>query len=233
MADTYNNSIRMVSFAGVVTTLAGSGYTGNADGTGSAATFSHPAGVAVDAAGNVYVADPDSNVIRKVSPAGVVTTIAGSSKAGSANGTGSAAGFNQPMSLTADVAGNLYVADAGNNMIRNVRPSGVVSTRAGSITAGNADGTGTAAGFNYPSGVAVDATGNVYVADRNNDMIRKVSPAVMVTTLAGSVNAGSTDGAGSAASFNWPEGVALDAAGNVYVADRANNKIRKIGRAHV
>ncbi len=225
VGDHSNHRIRKVSPTGVVTTLAGSGGAGNADGTGTAARFNLPVGLAVDAAGNVYVADHGYERIRKVSPTGVVTTLAGSTP-GYADGTGAAAQFDNLFGVAVDAAGNVYVADHGNNRIRKVSPTGVVTTLAGS-TLGYADGTGAAAKFEGPHGVAVDAAGNVYVADRDNNRIRKVSPTGVVTTLAGSTQ-GYADGTGAAAQFSSPTGVAVDAAGNVYVADRKNDRIRKV-----
>lgn len=233
VADQNNHEIRRITPAGVVTTLAGSGVPGFTDGTGSAASFSSPNGVAVDASGNVYVADYNNNEIRKITPAGVVTTLAGSTTAGHADGTGSAASFNHPGGVTVDSSGNVYVADTQNYEIRKITPTGVVTTLAGSITSGHADGTGSAASFGYPLDLAVDASGNIYVADYSNNEIRKVTPAGAVTTLAGSLSLGSADGTGSAASFYNPTGVAVDTSGNVYVADTSNNEIRKITPAGV
>ena len=227
IGDTYNNKIRKVSPSGVVTTLAGSGSNGSTDGTGSAATFSQPFGVALDAAGNLYVAD-QSNKIRKVSPSGDVTTLAGSGTGGSADGTGSAASFYYPSGVAVDAAGNVYVTDYYNSKIRKISPAGVVTTLAGSGSRSFADGTGAAASFHSPFGVAVDAAGNVYVGDAGNQKIRKITPAGVVTTIAGSGSIGSKDSIGSAASFYNPSGVAVDAAGNVYVADLYNYKIRKV-----
>jgi hypothetical protein len=212
----------------VVTTLAGSGSSGSADGTGTAASFRGPSGVAVDGSGNVYVADDSNHLIRKITPGGVVTTLAGSGSLGSANGTGTAASFRGPSGVAVDGSGNVYVADRSNHLIRKITPGGVVTTLAGSGSAGSADGTGTAASFSYPEDVAVDGSGNVYVADRSNHLIRKITSAGVVTTLAGSGSEGSTNGTGKAASFYLPSGVAVDGSGNVYVADDSNLLIRKI-----
>ncbi|MEZ0184746.1 NHL repeat-containing protein, partial [Flavobacterium oncorhynchi] len=222
VADQNNHKIRKITPAGAVTTFAGSTQ-GFADGIGSAAKFSNPLGVAVDASGNVYVAE--SNIIRKINPAGVVTTLAGSTN-GNTDGTGTTAKFNTPTGVAVDASGNVYVADMSNHNIRKITPAGEVTTLAGS-TSGFADGAGTAAKFSYPYGVAVDASGNVYVGDYFNNKIRKITPGGEVTTLAGSTG-GFADGAGTAAKFSSPYGVAVDASGNVYVAEYGNHKIRKI-----
>ncbi|MCH6198943.1 YDG domain-containing protein [Aquiflexum sp. LQ15W] len=210
----------------IVSTLAGS-TSGFANGIGSAAQFQGPISLAVDASGNVYVADVENHRIRKITPEGGVSTLAGSSD-GFADGQGTAAQFNQPGGVSLDILGNVYVADAGNSRIRKITPAGQVSTLAGSSARGGAqDGQGTAAQFRRPVGVALDASGNVYVADQNNHRIRKITPAGVVSTLAGST-AGFSDGQGTAAQFNTPFGVSLDTLGNVYVADFLNNRIRKI-----
>ncbi len=227
VADKNNNKIRKISPTGEVTTLAGSGVAGSADGIGSSASFYNPNGVAVDASGNVYVADKNNHKIRKISPMGMVSTLAGSGEYGSTDGSGSSASFSFPDDVAVDTSGNVYVVDM-NNKIRKISPIGTVSTLAGSGKQGSADGIGSSATFNFPEGVAVDASGNVYVADKNNHKIRKISPTGMVSTLAGSGAQGSADGSGSSASFNKPNGVAVDTSGNVYVADTDNNKIRKI-----
>ena len=231
VADTQNDTIRKVTPAGVVTTLAGSaGVFGSSDGTGSSANFGRPQGVCVDSAGNVYVADTYNQTIRKITPAGAVTTLAGTAGAsGSADGTGSSARFNMPCGIAVDGSGNLYVSDLNNNTIRKITPAGVVTTLAGSGAYGSSDGSGSSASFERPQGAAVDTAGNVYVADTVNFTIRKITPAGVVTTLAGTAGlSGSIDGTGTSARFNNPGGVAVDKAGNVYVADSANDTIRQI-----
>jgi MYXO-CTERM domain-containing protein len=194
---------------------------GSADGTGTEARFYAPEGVAVDPAGNVYVSDTGNHKIRKISPAGVVSTLAGAGVSGYADGTGETARFREPSGIAADATGNVYVADWGNHAIRKITPAGVVTTFAGSGgVLGNADGTGSAARFQLPSGVAVDAAGNVYVADTLNHTIRKITSAGVVTTLAGLAEAkGSAAGKGSDARFSHPLGIAVDAAGAIYVTN--------------
>ena len=215
-----------------MSTLAGlAGNPGYADGTGSAARFAGPSGVAVDSAGNIYVADHDTHTIRKITPSGVVSTFAGlAGNSGSADGTGNTARFYDPSGIGIDTAGNVYVADTSNHTIRKITAAGVVSTLAGLAgTTGSADGTGSAARFYEPYGVAVDSAGNVYVADYSNNTIRKISSTGVVSTLAGVAGSfGSADGTGTNARLFDPLGVAVDSAGNVYVADTFNNTIRKI-----
>jgi len=239
VADYGNQAIRKVAAGGVVTTLAGSAVVyGRADGKGGGQRFLfyRPTGTAVDAAGNVFVADSYNNTIRKVTAAGVTSTLAGCvGVAGSADGTGEAARFNQPTGVAVDGAGNLFVADYGNHTIRQVAADGVVTTLAGSAgIPGTADGTGSAAGFNGPYGVAVDGAGNIFVAEFLNDTIRKVTAAGVVTTLAGTAGVpGSADGTGGAALFRQPSGVAVDGAGNIFVADSSNCAIRRVTAAGV
>jgi hypothetical protein len=246
VADAWKHTIRKITPAGVVTTLAGSaGQTGSADGLGSAARFNRPEGVAVDSAGNVYVADFLNHTIRKITPAGVVTTLAGSAQeGGSADGTGGAARFGGRMRIESELrpelggasgvavdgAGNVYAADVCNHTIRKITPAGAVTTLAGTPgQTGSVDGAGAAARFYEPGGVAADSGGNVFVADTANHTIRKITPDGAVTTLAGSAGQrGSADGTGGAARFGHPRNVAADSAGNVYVADSWNSTIRKI-----
>ena len=238
VADFYNNQIRKIVCTGstastcTVSTFAGSGAKGNLDGVGTAAEFDEPSGVAVDSSGNVYVADYGNNEIRKITPAGDVTTLAGSGAAGNSNGSGTSATFNGPAGVAVDSSGNVYVADFNNSEIRMINASDVVSTLAGSGTAGNQDGMGTAAEFDGPNDVAVDSAGNVYVADSKNNEIRLVAPTGLVSTLAGTGTAGNLNGSASAAEFDSPSGVAVSVsgstAGNVYVGDLSNNQIRQI-----
>jgi sugar lactone lactonase YvrE len=217
-----------------VLTLAGQPLSrGDTDGIGSAARFFYPSGIAADQAGNLYLADTDNHAIRKiVASTGAVTTLAGlAGSSGSADGTGSDARFNSPAGVAVDSSGNVYVADTLNNTLRKITASGVVSTLAGSPgTSGSVDGPGGAASFLGPQGLAIDGSGNLYVADTNNHTIRKVLPSTgVVTTVAGLAgNAGSADGAGSLAQFNFPSGLAVDGAGTLYVADTENHTIRQI-----
>ena len=321
VGDYGNGTIRKVTLGGTVTTLAGlSGNHSSVDGIGSAARFSGPSGVAVDGAGNVYVADLGNNfTIRKVSLTGVVTTLGGlAGNGGSVDGAGSAARFVGPFGVAVDNAGYLYVTDEADGTIRMGVPANsppkvivqpqsftetanygasfnalavgqtpiyyqwyqngvaipgatnttysisalqsnqagnytvIASNAVGTATSSNAsltvnlpytfftlagksgtpgcsDGAGSSALFNGPQGVAVDNTGNVYVADTGNDTIRKISPSGVVTTLAGrATSVGSVDGLGSIASFSSPADLAVDGTGNLYVADAANYRIRKV-----
>ena len=216
----------------MVSTFAGlAGNRGGTDGTGTAARFNTPIGVAVDNAANVYVADYGNSTIRKITANGTVSTLAGlAGSIGRADGAGSVARFNSPLGVAVDSVGNVYVGDGRNFTIRKITPEATVSTLAGLAGSdGSADGTGSEARFNYPEGVAVDRTGNIYVGDSGNSTIRKIGSSGVVSTLAGLAGgSGSDDGTGSAARFSGPTGVAVDSAGNVYVADENNSTIRKI-----
>jgi len=232
VADTANNTIRKITSDGVVSTLAGlAGHPGSRDGIGNNAQFRNPWGVAADGIGNVFVADMSNDTIRKITPTGVVSTLAGQAgKSGSANGVGTGAQFNNPFAIAVDNAGNIYVSDSANNTIRKITSSGVVSTLAGLPGyAGSTDGNGNDARFWNPQGLAVDDKGNIFVAETGNNTVRKITPMGVVTTLAGLTGAsGTTDGIGTDARFNSPGGVAVDNAGNVYVADTNNHAVRKI-----
>jgi len=232
VSDSTDHTIRKVTSAGVTTVLAGtSGSMGSTDATGSAALFRAPAGLALDSAGNLYVADTGNSTIRKITSAGVVTTLAGSSGAsGNTDGTGTAARFSAPADLAATGAGILYVADTGNHMIRRIDTAGAVTTFAGTAGAnGTADGTGAAARFNGPAGVAVSSGGDVFVADTVNNTLRKITSAGVVTTFAGTYGiAGHDDGSGALATFSGPTGAAIDGNGNLFLADTQNSTIRKI-----
>ncbi len=230
VADFNNNTIRKITPNGTISTFAGSaGSSGSTDATGNAARFNGPAAVTVDTNGNVYVADNYNCTIRKITPAGAVSTLAGSPLAyGSVDATGSAARFRYPSGVAVDNTGNIYVADTLNSTMRKVTSSGVVTTLAGfAQSSGAADGTGSSSRFSYPNGVAVDSAGNVYVADSNNHIIRKVTPAGVVTTLAGlSGHYGTNDGIGSIVRLKYPDGLALDSAGKIIIADGGNQTIR-------
>jgi secreted PhoX family phosphatase len=185
VADTSYSTIRKITPGGVVSTFAGAQFhSGSADGTGAAAQFYYPCGVAVDTAGNVFVADSGNGTIRKITPGGVVTTLAGTANSsdGSTDGIGAAARFRHPMGVAVDTAGNVFVAEGydgsqgyhDTNTIRKITPNGVVTTLTGTAgVEGSVDGIGTAAQFNSPQGIAVDNMGNLYVADSDNSAIRK------------------------------------------------------------
>jgi len=230
VADTYNHTVRKVTPAGVVSTLAGEARsTGSADGTGVEARFDGPYGIAADSAGNLYVADTGNSTIRKITPDGIVSTLAGKAGVGgSADGIGAAARFGGPSGIATDSFGNIFVA--GNYTIRKITPDGVVSTLAGKVASvGSEDGVGADARFAGPRGVATDSFGNVYVADEGNHTIRKITSAGNVSTLAGSPEkGGSVDGIGAEARFNLPSAIAQNGEGNLYVSDSGNHTIRTI-----
>jgi sugar lactone lactonase YvrE len=224
--------VRKVTAAGVVTTLAGSAaLRGSLDGTGAAATFNAPGGIAVDAAGVVYVADSMNATIRKITAAGVVSTLAGTPGShGTQDGVGANARFNYPGNLAVDAAGTVYVADVYNSTIRKIAADGSVVTLAGlgGVT-GSTDALGSNALFNQANGLTVGSTGTLWVADTGNSTIRKITPAGAVTTLAGLPGiAGLVSGSGTTALFNQPRGLCVDGAGSIFVADTGNAAMRKI-----
>jgi M6 family metalloprotease-like protein len=230
VADTANHSIRKISPDGVVSTLAGNGAGGSADGNGQAAGFRNPRGVCVDPSGDIWVADTDNHTIRKITPDGTVTTVAGrAGEAGSTDGPGLEARFNGPRGVTVSSSGEMFVADRLNNTIRMISSEGVVTTLAGYPgQAGFADGTGSAALFDRPAKLALAPNGDLYVTDLNNCVVRRVTPAGVVSTVAGVPGVhGTRDGASEQALFNNPRGIWVDGAGSAYVSDGAT--IRKIG----
>lgn len=227
VADYGNNQIRKISTTGIVTTLAGNGIQGSVNAIDSLSSFNGPTGLVVDASGNVFVADNNNNRIREIGTNGMVTTVAGSDSIGLVDGPGTASAFFNPTGLTLDPSGNIYVADAGNNLIRLISSSGNVSTFAGNANAGETNDVLLSSSFNNPTGVAIDAGGNIYVADMLNNAIRKISGG-KVSTLAGSDTTASIDGQGNKAAFYFPNSLAIDPSGNLYVTEYATNLIRKV-----
>ena len=219
----------------VVTTLAGSVLTsGTLNGPGAVALFSDPTGLTMDAAGNLYIVDNADHTLRKLTPTGILSTIAGQAgQPGSVNATGTNASFNSPSGIVLAPNGLLYMTDTGNNTVRSISTNGVVNLLAGSVgQAGATNAAGTLAKFNSPLGIAVDQSGVLYVADSGNHLIRKITTAGVVTTFAGFAGVwGGADGNGTNALFNCPVGVAVDGGGNIYVSDANNHTIRKITAA--
>jgi glucose/arabinose dehydrogenase len=228
IADRGNHVIRKVTAGGTTTTFAGSGTAGFADGNGNSAQFDTPYGIDIDNDGNLYVADRENHRIRKITPSGVVSTLAGSGAADYIDDIGIAAAFNTPLDLAVDTNGNVFVSDESNHVIRKITPDGTVTTFAGTGVPGDVDGTAIEARFNQPDGIAVGQDGSVYIGDAFNHKIRKISPTGDVTTLAGSGTPGDMDGTGAAAQFNTPTGLFTDGDGNVYVAGNFTHKIRKV-----
>ncbi|GAB3310100.1 hypothetical protein GCM10027348_42610 [Hymenobacter tenuis] len=232
VADSQNHVVRKIAPNGTVSTLAGNpGISNNYDGKGTEAYFDCPEGMAVDAAGTLYLTDGFSYSVRKVTAAGEVTTIAGQfDKAGTADGKGTAARFYHPSGIAVDATGTLYVCDQGNHTIRKVTPSGEVTTLAGKAgVSGYADGQGTSALFSYPTGITIDAKGVLYVADTYNQVIRTITPTGKVSTLAGVPgSSGHADGPARTARFLRPNGLVIDSRGVIYVADTGNHTVRVI-----
>lgn len=232
IADNNNHIIRKITPNGVVTTLAGSvGNSGSADGTGTSAKFNSPTDIVIDALGNLFVSDFQNHKIRKITPNGVVTTFAGSGAAGNTNGQGTAAQFNRPYGLALD-GSTLYVAETGNHKIRRVTAGGTVSNYAGSIQ-GNLNGTLTSARFNSPTSLAIH-NNILYVVESFGNRIRKIENN-QVTNFVGSSDGapGNVDGTGTDARFKAPEGITVDANGNLFITERGNHQIRKITPAGV
>lgn len=238
VADKSNHRIRKISPSGYMSTVAGNGNSMYMDGPGAAASFCNPRGIGLDSTGNLLIADWDNNRIRKINAANWVSTLAGSGVSGYADGNSISAKFWLPASVVADQKGNLFVADEGNHRIRKITPGGVVSTWCGNTNWVFRDGWGTIAAFYSPRSLVIDRDNFLYVADKNNHRIRMISPTGFVTTLAGNGLAAYTDSSGNLSSFNKPAGIAIDRAGNLYIADSENNRIRKItfltkGKYHV
>lgn len=236
IADQQNQRIRKVSTPGSITTVAGNGTYGFSGdgGVATGASLANAAGVAIDGSGNLYIADQGNNRVRKVTPAGSITTVAGTGSAAFSGdgGAATAAGLNFPAGVVVDGSGNLYIADSQNNRVRKVTPAGSITTVAGTGTAGYSGdgGSATAAKLNYPAGVAVDGSGNLYIADQGNHRIRKVTPAGSITTVAGNgtFGFGGDNGPATAANLANPADVIIDTHGNLYIADTQNNRVRKV-----
>lgn len=212
-----------------VSTYAGTTVAGYADGNKAVAQFNNVEGIAVDPQGNLYIADADNNRIRKITVAGIVSTIAGTGVAGFADGNASVAKFSKPTGIALDANLNIYVGDRNNHRIRKITPQGIVSTVAGTGVAGLMNGNGSVAKFNTPCGITVDAHNNIYVADQLNNCIRKINSTGVVSMFAGTGFMGFQDGnALLNARFTYPMGVVLDNLGNLFVTDRLNNSIRKV-----
>jgi sugar lactone lactonase YvrE len=235
IADTYNERIRKVSSSGIITTVAGDGswgYSGDG-GQATSAQLDNPYGVAVDSAGNLFIADTYNHRVRKVSTSGIITTVAGAGSSGYSGDSGQAtsAQLYYPSSVTLDSAGNLFIADSNNHRIRKVSSSGIITTVAGTGVAGYSGDGGSAisAQLNYPYGVVMDFTGNLFISDGDNHRIRKVSSGI-ITTVAGNGSSGYSGDSGPATSAQlyYPNGLAVDSAGNLFIADESNNCVRKV-----
>jgi len=229
VADGTGHRVRKLAPGGTVSTLAGTGVAGFADGPGAKAQFNLPYGIAVDAAGTVYLAEAYGHRIRQIAPDGTTKTLAGDGVAGFAEGTGTGARFNLPCDVVADPSGNVFVADRYNARIRKIAPGGVVTTVAGGVS-GSADGKGSVARFMEPIGLERDGQGNLYVSECTGNRIRRITPGGLVTTLAGPVAAtgGAVDGTGPAARFSCPIALAWAGDGALAVVDYYNNRIRRV-----
>jgi sugar lactone lactonase YvrE len=233
IADSRNHVIRKISANGIVSTFAGqAGTPGKNDGS-SAASFDSPSGIAISASGDLYISDTGNHTIRRITPAGVVTTVAGmAGQSGFADGAGTTARFNSPLGLAVAANGTVFIADSGNHIVRAIGPDRTVTTLAGRAEnwATN-DGVGDGARFNGLLGAALSVDGDIFVSDSNNHTIRKITRAGIVTTWAGVPGMdGSADGNRLTATFSKPAELAFDKHGNLFVADSFNHLIRKISR---
>ena len=240
ITDSGNNRVRKVNTNGIITTVAGGGTDGLGDGGAATnATFNYPAGVAVDASGNLFIVDNQNFRVRKVDTNGIITTVAGGGAGGGTDGLGDGgaatnATLYYPDGLTLDASGELFIGDWGNSRVRKVDNNGIITTVAGGGAGGGTDGLGdggaaTNATLNGPVGLAFDSLGNLFIGDTVNNRVRKVDTNGVITTVAGGGNGGLGDGgAATNASLNIPNGVALDAFGNLFIADTLNNRIREV-----
>jgi sugar lactone lactonase YvrE len=219
ITDLGNNTIRKATPDGTLTTFAGGGTRGTADGLGKQAKFDGPTGIAVDAAGNVYVTDNNSNLIRKITPQGQVTTLAGNTSGKYQDGTGKSAGFDGPIGLTIDAAGNLFVAER-DSRIRKVTPDGVVTTFAGNGNFNLTDGVGIAAGVGTPIDITIDKAGNLYTLDGQSGVVRKITPAALVATY--------VDASTHEPGVSPPYNLAMDKLGNLYLSEIVNFSIKVV-----
>ena len=226
-ADRGDHRIRRITPAGVASTFAGSGLAAWADGAGASASFRGPEGLVIDSAGVVFVADTQNHRIRRITPLGAVTTLAGTGAAAFADGMGTSAAFNKPNSLALDGRGDFFIGDFGGRRVRKMAPSGAVTTFAGSGIGAWADGLGTAASFFGPASLVFAANGNLLLGDEYNSRLRMVTPLGAVTTLAGGAG-GYQDGFGTAALFSGAYGVAIDASGRITAADPGNHRLRTL-----
>lgn len=236
IADLGNKRIRKGNNSGIISTVAGDGTIGSGGDGGSAtsAQLNYPPSICVDASGNIYISDQANNRIRKVNTSGIISTIAGTGVAGFSGdgGLATSAQINYPYGITVDASGNIFFADFSNARVRKINTSGIITTIAGTGVTGNSGdgGPATSAQIWAPTGITVDALGNVYFTDQSNHLLKKINTSGIINTIAGTNTSGYTGDGGPAttAKLNFPRGVAIDGFGNIYIADRANHAIRKI-----